>query len=118
MSVLTLQTFCAILLVFGLIFSLYILAQRFGPRWAGSGRRRMVRVVEATPLGDKRNLLVVDVQGRRYLLGSTHQSITLLTDVDSRETDSRRKKPLSSVETPERARIKEVEFTEVLEATR
>ena len=118
MSILTLQTFFAILLVFGLIFSLYVLAQRFGPRLAGSGRRRMVRVVEATPLGDKRNLLVIDVQGRRYLLGSTHQSITLLTDVDTQETGSRQKKPLSSVQTPERAGIKEVGFADVLEATR
>ena len=118
MSILSLQTFLAILLVFGLIFSLYILAQRFGPRLVAGGRSRMVRIVEATSLGDKRNLLVVEVQGRRYLLGSTNHSITLLTDVDTEETGRQQKPRLDSVQTPETASIEEVDFKPIREATR
>ncbi len=118
MSILSLQTFFAILLVFGLIFSLYILAQRFGPRLVAGGRPRMVRIVEATPLGDKRNLLVVEVQGRRYLLGSTNQSITLLTDVDTEETRLQQNSRPGSVHTPETGSVEEVEFKPIREATR
>ncbi len=118
MSILSFQTFFAILLVFGLIFSLYILAQRFGPRLVGGGRTRLVRIVEAIPLGDKRNLVIIEVQGRRYLLGSTNQSITLLTDVDTEETGLQQKPRLGSVHTAETASAEEVGFEPIREATR
>jgi flagellar protein FliO/FliZ len=48
------------------------------------GRRgpSAVRVETAVPLGDRRSLLVVAVEGRRLLLGITPQQVTLVIELD------------------------------------
>jgi flagellar protein FliO/FliZ len=47
------------------------------------GRRgpSAVRVETAVPLGERRSLLVVAVEGRRLLLGVTPQQVTLVTEL-------------------------------------
>jgi len=41
-----------------------------------------VRVETAVPLGDRRSLVLVSVEGRRLLLGLTPQQVTLVTELD------------------------------------
>jgi flagellar biogenesis protein FliO len=45
-------------------------------------RDRTLRVCETLPLGDKRFLAVVQCEGRRFLIGGTHHSISLLDRLD------------------------------------
>lgn len=49
--------------------------------------RLPIAVETAVPLGERRSLVVVSVEGRRLLLGLTPQSVTLVTELkaDSRE---------------------------------
>lgn len=45
-------------------------------------RERSLRVNETLALGEKRSLLVVEFESRRYLIGATAQSISLLERLD------------------------------------
>lgn len=46
-------------------------------------RERSLRICESLPLGDKRFLAVVQFENRRFLIGATNQSISLLDRLDS-----------------------------------
>ena len=46
-------------------------------------RERALRICETLPLGEKRFLAVVQFEGRRFLIGATNQSISLLDRLDT-----------------------------------
>lgn len=54
----------------------------------GGGRQAM-RVESALPLGDRRSLVIVFVEGRRLLLGMGAAQITLLAELDRAEFPAR-----------------------------
>lgn len=66
-----------------------VLALLGGAAWAlrrtnSLRRARLPIAVEtAVPLGDRRSLVVVSVEGRRLLLGLTPQSVSLVTELKS-----------------------------------
>lgn len=69
---------------FGLVVGLaYLTSRVLGGRlgWGGA-TGRVLRVVEATSLGRDRSLVLVELAGRYYLVGSTAGSINLLTAVE------------------------------------
>jgi len=76
------NAFLATLIVLALVATLAWLVRR-GPlaRLAGSGRP--VAVETAIPLGEKRSLVIVTVEGRRLLLGMTTSTISLVTELRS-----------------------------------
>ncbi|MFO7265455.1 MAG: flagellar biosynthetic protein FliO [Limnochordales bacterium] len=83
-----------------LVFALLLAAAYAVRRWAGSagpGRlaRGRVRIVEAVPVGPQRLLLLVEVEGRRLLIGATPQSFTLLAQLDPTATDAPREERCS-----------------------
>ena len=95
-----LQAVSALAIVIGLIGLLYYLGQRLNERVTGGASRRRVQVIERTPLGDKRSLLLVRVGQQQLLLGATHNSISMLSQVTCEELPekavsetTRRKKP-------------------------
>jgi flagellar biosynthetic protein FliO len=45
-------------------------------------RASSISVETATSLGDRRQLVIVGVEGRRYLLGLTQTQVTLLTELE------------------------------------
>ncbi|HTQ60217.1 MAG TPA: flagellar biosynthetic protein FliO [Candidatus Solibacter sp.] len=45
-------------------------------------RERSLRICETLPLGEKRFLAIVQFEGRRFLIGATNQSISLLERLD------------------------------------
>lgn len=47
-------------------------------------KERNLRVCETLPLGEKRFLAIVQIEGRRFLIGATNQSISLLDRLDGR----------------------------------
>ncbi len=76
-----LQVLSALALVFGLLGLLYWMSARYGNRRLRGGSRR-IEVLERRPLGDKSQLVLVQVGGETFLLGATSQSVTLLSQVD------------------------------------
>lgn len=70
----------------GIVVSLIVLgffaARRFAPQLFGrrSGERRM-RLIESLSMGDRRSIALVHVDGCRYLVGNTAQSINLLAQL-------------------------------------
>jgi len=78
------NAFLATLIVLALVATLAWLVRR-GPlaRLAAGGRP--VAVETAIPLGERRSLVIVSVEGRRLLLGLTSSSISLVTELRSGE---------------------------------
>ncbi|MGB2592291.1 MAG: flagellar biosynthetic protein FliO [Candidatus Acidiferrum sp.] len=56
-------------------------------------RERSLRVCESLPLGEKRFLAVVQFEGRRFLIGATNQSISLLDRLDSLAPQRQKRDP-------------------------
>lgn len=72
--------FVATLLVLGLVAALAWLVRR-GPLAHLAAKGKPVAVESAIPLGDRRSLVIVSVEGRRLLLGMTQTSISLVTEL-------------------------------------
>ncbi len=81
MTGLTLQSFAAVLIVLALVGVLAWLARR-GALGALGRKGRYIEVETAVPLGERRSLVVVAVEGRRLLLGLTPMNITVVTELD------------------------------------
>ena len=79
------NTFLATLIVLALVAALAWLVRR-GPlaRLANSGKP--VAVETAIPLGERRSLVIVAVEGRRLLLGLTPASVSLVTELRAGES--------------------------------
>ena len=77
-----LQSMAAVLVVLGLVVALAWLLRRgaFGSRRPGS---RAIAVETAVPLGERRSLLIVAVEGRRLLLGMTPGQISMVTELEA-----------------------------------
>jgi flagellar protein FliO/FliZ len=73
----SLRMLAALACVAGLMLAGYALLRRFG-RWFPNAAGSAIRVREMRPLGPKKSLCLVEVQGRRLLLGITAERITLL----------------------------------------
>jgi flagellar protein FliO/FliZ len=72
--------FVATLLVLGLVVALAWLVRR-GPLAQLATKGKPVSIESAIPLGDRRSLVIVTVEGRRLLLGMTQTSISLVTEL-------------------------------------
>lgn len=74
------NVFVATLLVLGLVAALAWLVRR-GPLAHLANKGKAVAVETAIPLGDRRSLVIVSVEGRRLLLGLTQTNIALVTEL-------------------------------------
>ncbi len=104
----------ALALVIGLIGLFYYVSQRLNQRVTGFASKRRVQVIERTPLGDKRALILVRVGKQQMLLGATSSSISMLSLVFCEETPE---KPISRTVTEKKVDSK-VSFRRILEAIR
>jgi flagellar protein FliO/FliZ len=77
----------AIVFVLALVFALAWLARRgtLGPFRAGPTD---LRVEKAVPLGERRQLVIVSVEGRRLLLGLTPAQVSLVTELQPGQGNS------------------------------
>ena len=75
------RSLVAIFVVFGLLTALAWLARRGTFGSFGQKGRTLVKVEGAVPLGERRALMVVSVEGRRLLLGLTPMSVSLVTEL-------------------------------------
>lgn len=78
------NAFVATLIVLALIVALAWLVRR-GPLARLAGGARTLSVETAIALGERRSLVIVTVEGRRLLLGLTPASVSLVTELDSRD---------------------------------
>jgi flagellar protein FliO/FliZ len=77
-----------LLVVFGLLALLVWLLRR-GSLTFGGVQRAGIKVEGAVPLGERRSLLVVAVEGRRLLLGVTPAQVSLVTELTAADEFSR-----------------------------
>ena len=82
-----LQALAAVMLVLGLVAGLAWLVRRGTLRLPGSARRQAMAIESATPLGERRSLLIVSVEGRRLLLGITPTQVSLVTELGAAPPD-------------------------------
>lgn len=78
---LVLRVIVSLAAVFGLLF---YLRKRLLPRF-GVARASQLSVVERQGLGPKSSVVLLDVQGRRYLLGVAESSISVLDSFEAPE---------------------------------
>lgn len=60
------------------------LGRRLGGYWSAlrvERAPRQLRVRETLPIGEKRQLLVVDVRGRQFLIGAAGNCLTMLAEL-------------------------------------
>lgn len=80
------NTFLATLIVLALVATLAWLVRR-GPLARLAANGKPVAIETAVPLGERRSLVIVSVEGRRLLLGLTASSISLVTELRSGAND-------------------------------
>ena len=80
MTGLSLQSFLAVLVVLGLVCALAWLTRR-GAFAALRRGTKVITVETAVPLGERRSLVIVAVEGRRLLLGLTPGQISMVTEL-------------------------------------
>ena len=82
MTGITLQSFVAVLVVLGLVVALAWLVKR-GAFASLQRKSRAILVETAVPLGERRSLVIVSVEGRRLLLGLTPTTMQLVTELQA-----------------------------------
>lgn len=83
MTGLTFQSFAAVLLVLALVATLAWVARRSSLGAVGR-RGRTIQVETAVPLGERRSLVIVAVEGRRLLLGLAPGQVAMVTELERR----------------------------------
>jgi flagellar protein FliO/FliZ len=81
------RSLLAIVLVFGLLGGLAWAARR-GRLGFFTRQPSHVRVEATVPLGDRRSLMVVAIEGRRLLLGLTPMQVSLVTELTTAPFDA------------------------------
>jgi flagellar protein FliO/FliZ len=84
MTGLGLQSLLAVVLVLGLLGALAWLARRGA--FHSLNKRGPVAIETAVPLGDRRSLVIVKVEGRRLLLGLTPVQISVVAELGEART--------------------------------
>ncbi len=76
------KTISTLLIVIALIIAtVYVLKKKYGVR-ANIGRsRKLIQIVDHTPMGVKKSLFLVKVPGKHLILGVTNDNIGLITEI-------------------------------------
>ena len=82
MEAIGLQGFASLFIVLGLVGALAYLARR-GVFNQLRSRNRGMSVETAMPLGERRSLMIVSVEGRRLLIGLTPMQVSLVTELSA-----------------------------------
>lgn len=83
----SLQSLGAIVAVLLLVGALAWLVRRGTLALPGARRRLPVTVETAVPLGERRSLVIVAVEGRRLLLGLTPAQVSLVAELGTKPFD-------------------------------
>jgi flagellar biosynthetic protein FliO len=84
MTGITAQSWLAVLIVLALVGVLAYLVRKGA--WGALGRKgSSIQIETASPLGERRSLVIVAVEGRRLLLGLTPSQVTLVAELSVAE---------------------------------
>jgi len=89
----------AMIVVLAMIWISMVLLKRYMPhRFGPLGHKRRIHVLETVPIGDKRSLTLIRIDGEGLLLASTPTSVSLIKEVriDESETNTQREMPETS----------------------
>lgn len=89
----TLRTVASLGVVLALLAALIWALRRGSIRLSALNPRSAITIETATAIGDRRQLAIVTVEGRRVLVGMTPTTISFLTDLGAPPPDAGR--PLS-----------------------
>ena len=64
-----------------IIATVYVLKKKYGVRTNIRGKRRLIQIVDHTPMGVKKSVSLVKVPGKHLLLGLTNDRIELITEI-------------------------------------
>jgi flagellar biosynthetic protein FliO len=74
----------AMIFVLALIVTAMILLKRYMPyRFGPLGHKRRIQVLETVPIGDKRSLILVAIDGSGLLLAATPNNVSLLREIET-----------------------------------
>ena len=71
--------------VLGGMLLVYYFAKRILKRQVGSSKRKMIRILESSYIGVKKNISLVEIPGAILVLGITNDNISLLSKIESQE---------------------------------
>jgi flagellar biogenesis protein FliO len=81
-----LRVLSSLLIVVGLIVVAGFAARRFLPgAWIPQRQTGPLKLLQNLPLGTNRHLALIEVEGRRFLLGCTERSVNLVASLDGFE---------------------------------
>ena len=80
MTGLTVQSWLAVLIVLALVGALALLLRK-GALGTLGRKGKVIQVETAVPLGDRRSLVIVAVEGRRLLLGLTPAQVSMVAEL-------------------------------------
>ena len=89
----------AMIVVLAMIWISMVLLKRYMPhRFGPLGHKRRIHVLETVPIGDKRSLTLIQIDGEGLLLASTPTSVSLIKEVriDESEKTTQRETPTGS----------------------
>ena len=71
--------------VLGGMLVVYYLAKRVLKRQVGNSKRKMIRVLENSYIGVKKNISLVEIPGAVLVLGITNDNISLLAKIEDKK---------------------------------
>lgn len=80
----TLRTVLSLVAVLALLAGLVWMLRRGSIRLSALAPRGTISIETATAIGDRRQLAIVSVEGRRVLVGMTPTAISFITDLGAR----------------------------------
>lgn len=71
--------------VLGGMLLVYYFAKRILNRQVGNSKRKMIRVLESSYIGVKKNISLVEIPGAILVLGITNDNISLLSKIENQK---------------------------------
>jgi flagellar biosynthetic protein FliO len=82
------KTVSTLLIVMALIVStVYVIKKKYGVGTNFGRSRKLIQIVDHTPMGVKKSLFLVKVPGKYLILGVTNDNIGLITEIASEDID-------------------------------
>ena len=77
----TLRALASFAIVIGLLLGFVWILRRGSLTFPGARARAVIAIETAASLGDRRSLVIVNVEGRRWLLGLAPGSVSMLSEL-------------------------------------
>lgn len=78
------KTISTLIIVIALILvTVYVIKKKYGVSTNLGRSKRMIQVVDHTPMGVKKSLYLVKVPGKHLILGVTNDNIGLITEIEN-----------------------------------